>query len=207
MGFKIRQPDGKQRDVVGEQQSAYGYVRRQKWTAPDAAADDAIHAAITLLTTVQDISTNITNPDFPRVPTITGTKAGGSLTGNVVLTGTNIRDEVISETIAITADTLVPGTKAFKTITNIRVPVRATSGDTVKVGMTDALGLDRCMNGNEVILATIDGVYESTRPTVTFDVDEVEKNTVNPNTALDANVDLAVVFVSTEKTSSRKSTS
>ena len=206
MGQKIRQPDSQLPTKQGEVQSAYGYVRRQKWTAPDAAADDAVHANITLLTTVQDITTAITNPDFPRVLTITGTKAGGSLTGNVVITGTNIRNEVITDTIAITADTEVAGVKAFKTVTNIHLPVRATSGDTVKVGISDALGLDRCMSGNEVILATIDGVYETTRPTVAFDTNEVEKNTVNPNTALDANVDLAVAFVATEVTSARHTT-
>lgn len=202
MPKRIIQPDEK----YLEPQTGFGYLRRQKWTAPDAAADDAVHAAITLTTAVQDISTAITNPDFPRKLTVTGTKAGGSLTGNVVITGTNIRGEAISETIAITADTEVEGTKAFKTVTNIRVPVRATSGDTVKVGISDALGLDRCMEGNEVIMATVDGVYETTRPTVTFDADEVEKNTLNPNTALDANVDVAVSYISTEKTYKRGTT-
>lgn len=206
MGFQPRQPGFDQPQVGAEVQSAYGYLRRQKWTAPDAAADDAVHAAITLLATVQTITTDITNPDFPRKLTVTGTKAGGALTGNVVLTGTNIRNEVITETVAITADTEVESTKAFKTLTSIGLPVRATSGDTVKIGMSDALGLDRCMSGNEVILATIDSVYETTRPTVTFDDNEVEKNTVNPNTALDANVDLAVVYVATEKTSKRHTT-
>lgn len=206
MGFLPRPVGSKSRSIVGEVQSAFGYLRRQLWTAPDAAADDAVHAAITLTTAVQNIATAITNPDFPRKVTVTGTKAGGSLTGNVVITGTNIRDQVISETIAITADTEVEGTKAFKTVTNIQVPVRATSGDTVKVGISDALGLDRCMSANEVLLAAIDGVYETTRPTVTFDADEVEKNTVNPNTALDANVDLLVDYVSTERTQAVQTT-
>jgi hypothetical protein len=205
--MKIRQPGDQQPQVVGEIQSAYGYIRRQKWTNPIVGAVDSVHAAITLLTTVQNITTAITNPDFPRIISIKGTKAGGSLTGNVVITGTNIRNEVITDTIAInTNDSEVFGVKAFKTVTNIALPVRASAGDTVTVGMGDALGLDRCMNGNEVILMTADGVYETTRPTVTFDVDEVEKNTVNPNTTIDGSADFAVSFVSTEKTSKRNTT-
>lgn len=206
MGFQPRDIRDLGKKTVAEVQSAFGYLRRQNWTAPDAAADDAVHANITLLTTVQDIATAITNPDFPRQVTITGTKAGGSLTGNVVITGTNIRDEVITETIAITADTEVKGTKAFKTVTNIHLPVRATAGDTVKVGIGDALGLDRCMAANEVILACADGVYETTRPTVTFDADEVEKNTVDINTALDASKDILVDYITVEKTGATQTT-
>lgn len=207
MGQKIRQPDSQLPTVGGEVVSSYGYVRRQKWTAPDAAANDAVHAAITLLTTVQDITAAITNPDFPRIVTITGTKAGGSLTGNVVITGTNIRGEVITDTIAInTNDSTVSGVKAFKTVTNIHLPVRATSGDTVKVGTSEALGLDRCMSGNEVLVVTVDGVKETTAPTVTFDTDEVEKNTMLPDTGENASGNYAVVYVATEVTSKRHTT-
>lgn len=189
-----------------EAQSAFGYVRRQKWTNPALGTATYVHANITLTTAIQNITTEITNPDFPRILSITGTKAGGSLTGNVVITGTNIRGEVITETIAITADTEVFGTKAFKTVTNIQVPVRATSGDVVSVGVGDALGLDRCMEGNEVLLMTAGGVYETTRPTVAADADEVEKNTVNPNTALDGAADFVAVYISTEKTNKVGST-
>jgi hypothetical protein len=204
MGFKIRQPDEKLRNVVGEQQSAVGYFRRQKISNAAIGTNVYVHAAITLLTTVQDI-TPTTQPDVARIVSITGTKAGGSLTGNVVITGTNIRGEVITDTIAInTNDSEVFGVKAFKTITNIRVPVRVTSADTVKIGVGDALGLDRCMEGDEVIYATFGGVYETTRPTVVADDNEVEKNTVNPNGTLNGSADLVVGFISTELAHSNK---
>lgn len=189
-----------------EAQSAFGYIRRQKWTAPADADVNDVHADITLTTAIQQITTGITNPDFPRVITIKGTKAGGSLTGNVVITGTNIRGEVITDTIALNDDATVAGVKAFKTVTNIQVPVRVTSGDVVSIGFSDALGLDRCMAGDEVLLCTVDGVYEATRPTVTFDADEVEKNTIDPNTALDTNVDIVVDFMTVEKTNKVGST-
>lgn len=201
MGYKIRGPEDRQKSILAEVQSAFGYLRRQKWTNPAVGTATYVHAAITLLTTVQNITTAITNPDFPRVVSIKGAKAGGALTGNVVITGTNIRGQVITDTIAInTNDSEVFGVKAFKTVTNIALPVRATAGDTVSIGVGDALGLDRCMNGDEVTLMTADGVYEATRPTVTFDTDEVEKNTVNPNTSLNGAVDFVAVYIATERT-------
>jgi hypothetical protein len=201
-----RQPGESQPRQVGELQSAFGYIRRQKWTNPALGTATYVHAAITLLTTVQDVVPT-TQPDFPRIVSIKGAKAGGSLTGNVVITGTNIRGEVITDTIAInTNDSEVFGVKAFKTITNIHVPVRVTSADTVSVGVGDALGLDRCMEGNEVLLMTAGGVYETSRPTVVADVDEVEKNTINPDTALDGSADFVAVYISTEKTAKRGST-
>lgn len=201
MSILPRDPSLQMQAVVGERQSAFGYLRRQKWTNPAVGTATYVHAAITLLTTVQDITTAITNPDFARIVTIKGAKAGGSLTGNVVITGTNIRGEVITDTIAInTNDSEVAGVKAFKTITNIHLPVRATAGDTVSIGVGDALGLDRCMQGDEVLFMTADGVYETTRPTVVADVDEVEKNTVNPNTSLNGAVDFVAAYISVEKT-------
>lgn len=206
MGFKIRQPDSKQRDIVGEQQSAVGYFRRQKISNAALGTATFVHASITLLTTVQDIAPT-TQPDVPRNITIKGAKAGGSLTGNVVITGTNVRGAVISETIAInTNDSEVSGLKAFKTITNIHVPVRVTSADTVSIGVGDCLGLDRCMEGDEVLYVTFAGVYETTRPTVVADSDEVEKNTMNINGTLDGSSDIVVGFISAELTSSKKST-
>lgn len=200
------QPGSKNINIVGERQSAFGYLRRQKWTNPVLGTDVYIHAAITLTTLVQDV-TPTTQPDHPRIVSIKGTKAGGSLTGNVVITGTNIRGEVITDTIAInTNDSEVFGVKAFKTITNIHLPVRVTAGDTVKVGMGDALGLDRCLAGDEVLYVTASGVYETTRPTVVADSDEVEKNTLNPDHALDGSTNFVAVFVTVEKTNKKGTT-
>lgn len=200
MGLQPRQPGDTSKKIVGDVMSALGYLRRQKWTNPADADINDVHAAITLLATTQVITTGITNPDFARIITITGAMAGGSLTGDVVITGTNIRGEVITDTIALNDNATVAGVKAFKTVTSIALPVRVTAADTVSIGFSDALGLDRCMAGNEVILVTMDGVYETTRPTVTFHATDISKNTVDPNTALDTAKDVVVDYVSTEKT-------
>ena len=206
MGFQPRQPGETSKKIVGDVMSSFGYLRRQKISNAALGTATLVHADITLLTTVQDITAGITNPGVPRILSIKGTKAGGSLTGNVVLTGTNIRGEAISETIALNNDTEVFGLKAFKTLTNIHLPVRATAGDVVSIGAGDALGLDRCMAGDEVVLMTAGGVYEATRPTVTASATDVSLNTVNPNSSLDGAVDFVVVYVSTEKTNKIGST-
>lgn len=204
--FGPRDISEKYKKVVGEMQSAFGYIRRQKWTNPVAKSAVLPHAAITLLATVQTITTGITQPDFPRVLTIKGTKAGGALTGNVVLTGTNIRDEVITDTIALNDDNEVAGVKAFKTLTSIALPVRATAGDTVSIGRSDKLGLDRVMGGNETIAYTVDGVKETTLPTVTFDASDISKNTVIFNTALTNTKAYVLGYITTEKTAKTQTT-
>jgi len=46
------------------------------------------------------------------------------MSGDVVITGTNIFGEVITDTIAEGVDGLHEGTKAFKTVTSILVPAQ-----------------------------------------------------------------------------------
>lgn len=199
------QPGQKARQIVGELQSAFGYIRRQKWTDPDAPSATAVHAAVTLGAAAQDVTSGITNPDFPRNVTVKGNASG--IAGNVVITGTNIRDEAITETIALDAANEVQGNKAFKTVTNINFPAKTNgSGDTVSVGIGKKMGLDRKMVGDEHILATVDGVKETTAPTVAYSSSAIESNTLSPNTAPNASRDLVAVYVTTEKTHAKQTT-
>lgn len=205
MGFKIRGPESKQKDIQGgEVQSAFGYIRRQKWTNPVAKSAVLPHAAITLLATVQTITTGITQPDFARILTVKGVMAGGSLTGNVVLTGTDIRGNVITDTIALNDNGEVAGVKAFKTLTSIALPVRVTAADTVSIGRADNLGLDRVIAGNETFGYTVDGAKE-TVPTITFNTD-ISRCTILFPTAL-ANTKVYVAsYIAVEKTTSTATT-
>lgn len=192
-----------------EGQSSFGYLRRQAWT-------NALALSTTRLTTAQATSGAITTvttftaqPDFARQITML---PGGTTTdvkaGNYVITGTNIRNEVISDTLVFADNATVAQTsvKAFKTVTSIVYPVQDGTAATFAVGINDALGLDRCMNANEVILVTVSaGAFETTRPTVTFHATDVSQNTIDPNTALDAAKDVTCVFVSTERTNKKGS--
>jgi hypothetical protein len=202
--MKIRYPEDKQKQILGEVQSAFGYLRRQKWTNPALGTATLLHAAIPLTDAVQQHALTV-SPAFPRIVTVKGNASG--ITGNCVITGTNIRGEAMTETIALSGASEIAGLKAFKTVSNIQLPVETHAGtDTVSIGASDALGLDRCMAGDEVLFMTADGVYEATRPTVTFSATDIALNTVNPNSSLNGSVDFVAVFVSTERTTKVGST-
>lgn len=106
---------------------------------PALASTTAVHAAITLPASgTTEVTTAITNPDFPRQITITGNAAG--ITGNVVFVGTDIADAALTETVVAVDNTTVVSTKAFKTVTSITVPTRTTAGDTIAVGTGAKIG-------------------------------------------------------------------
>lgn len=106
---------------------------------PALATATATHAAITLTTGVQVITTAITNPDFPRQLTVKGNDA--NVTGNVVIIGTDFLGAALTETIALNGSAEVVGTKVFKTVTSIQVPVYAVAGtETVSVGRGAKVG-------------------------------------------------------------------
>lgn len=155
-----------------------------------AAADtDAVHAAVTDTGVEQVITTAITNPPYPRNITAT---AGGTAADvkaiQVIVEGTNARGEVITETLpAFTVNTTgtVVGSKAFATVTSITIPAHDGTGATTAIGFGDKIGLpDYLESAADVFRASVDGVFEATAPAVVADADEIEKNTVDLNTAL-----------------------
>ena len=191
-------------------QSGFGYFRRQKWTNPAALSLTALKTGVATSNTVTTtVSTFDAQPDFARCISVDpGGTTADVPAGDVTVNGTNIRGEVISDTItfAANATAALATTKAFKTVTSVVFPIQDGAAATYDIGYTDALGLDRCMSGNEVLAVTMDGVYETTRPTVTANATDVSKNTVDPNTALDASKDVVADFISTEKTAKVGST-
>ncbi len=167
-----------------------GFVYHLHRTTAQAVVGDidAVHAAITLLSTVQTITTAITNPPCPRTLSITGTMAGGSLTGNVVITGTDAGDNVITDTIALNDNATVAGVCAFKTVTSIALPVRVTAADTVKIGYTEALGIGAKLTHNTNFRTFHNNTLEGTAATVVCDATYMYKNTIDLNTALNGSV-------------------
>lgn len=208
-GIVLNEPDGLA--ILGEMQSANGYLRRQAWTNPVATdADRLLNDQATSNSEETVVTSFLAQPDFARKITITpGGTTNDVPAGDVEIVGTNIRDEVITDTITFAANASSAGatSKAFKTVTSITFPVQDGAGATYDVGVNDALGLDRCMSEASVVAAYASGTREGTHPTVTFDADEVEKNTVDLNTALDASVDPSVYFLATEVTTKVGSTS
>ena len=143
--------------------------------APDAVSATAVHAAITLPATgTTVVTTAITNPDMPRTVTAKGSASG--ITGNVVIDGTNVKDEVIQDTIALSGASEVEGVKAFKTVTSITVPAKVNgSGDTASVGIAKKIGLPHIVEHASLLLVkNFDGSADS--GTLAVDTDEIEKN-------------------------------
>jgi hypothetical protein len=142
--------------------------------APDAISATAVHAAVTLGAEAQDVTTGITAPDVPRTLTVKGNAA--EITGNVVITGTNLAGEEITDTIALSGASEVEGIKAFVTVTNINFPAKVNeSGDTVSVGIAKKFGLPHIVENAAMLLVKLfDGSTDS--GSLAVDADEIEKN-------------------------------
>lgn len=141
-------------------------------TTPALASATAVHAAVLLVQTVTTtVTTGITNPDFPRILSVKGNDA--NVTGNVVITGTNFNNAVISDTIALSGASIVAGAKAFKTVTSIVLPPYAVAGtESVSIGTGAKLGFPIAIpNASTVIAKTFDGSADSTTVTAAATVE------------------------------------
>lgn len=163
------------------------------WSAPivgdaDGYLNDQATSNSATTTVLAAAMLNLGLPDYPRNVTIT---PGGTTTsvpaGDVVVTGTDILGQVITEniTFAANASALVAGVKAFASLTSIVFPQQDDTGATYDVGFGEVLGLGRCFPASPfVIQSKHNGTLEGTAPTVVVDVDEISKNTIDFNTAL-----------------------
>jgi len=158
--------------------------------SPALGAVADIHAAVTDDATQQVITTGLTNPDVPRVVSAT---AGGTAADikaiQVIVEGTNDDGVVITETLpvfTVNSAGTVTGLKAFKTVTKITIPAHDGTGATTSVGSGAALGMPYALSKDTIVAAFLNGVYETTRPTVKVST-AVENTTVSLNSALDGN--------------------
>jgi hypothetical protein len=180
---------------VGHKFMGKHYVVVQKWTAPDAPGVDGILASTLLTSAVQTITTGITNPDFPRTLEIDSDEGGA--TGDVVITGTNIRGDVVTDTIALNGTTAVEGVVAFKTITSIQLPVKAGT-ESVWVGWGDKLGLQSIPWSTDVESEHSDHAVDTGGTVLTRDSDEIEKCLYDPTTECDGSEDKMIAYLSDE---------
>lgn len=106
-----------------------------------AASLDYVHLAITGTGSEQEVTTEIVNPDVPRNASITATGVS-SPSGDMKLDGVNNKGEVKSENITIIPGETAYGNVAWITISKITLPAGVSNLDTVKVGVSDKLGLN-----------------------------------------------------------------
>lgn len=172
-----------------------GFISHLVIAAADAVAQSitGILAATALTSSTQAVTVGISNPATPRNIKIKANAVGVS--GDVVITGTNYADEVITETIVLNGTTEVQGNKAFKTVTQIDLPVEVHAGtDTVSVGFANKLGLPYKLSLDTILATYRDGTKEGTAPSVAVSADNIEDNTILLNSALNGTaIDIFII--------------
>lgn len=187
-----------------------GYIANLTWTAEETAAADtdgifdgiaaedgtAEPAGETVTATPED-DEFVAQPPSARNVTVTvaATTAGHVKAAAIVVTGTNLADETITENFTPTADTpaTLTGTKAFKTVTSVAVPAQDGDSVTVDVGFGQLIGLPYKLAKKRVLLTLNDGVVD-TAPALAISSSALESNTVDFNGSLDGSVmDMSVI--------------
>lgn len=176
-------PDG----TYGKNQQGRSRILSYSFGAPALGTTTAVHAAVTDNGAQQVVTTGITNPDACRNVTATaGGTAGDIKAIQVVVAGTNIYGEAISETLpAFTVDTAgtVVGSKAFATVTSITIPAHDGNGATTSVGTGAKLGVPVTLPRKTFINLFVDDVVDTISAS-TVSSTAVESNTVTATTAL-----------------------
>jgi len=110
--------------------------------------------------------------------------------GTLDIVGTDIDDQVLTETLTPLIGSTVQGTRAFKTVTSVTGVGWVTGGtpDLIEVGFGELIGLPDLLENDTVLFALFNAVREGTAPTVTFSTTVLALNTVDLNTALDVSV-------------------
>lgn len=175
--------------MPGTTEKGTGYIH-DIWESPDTIDPNGLLAAQATSAVVTTTVTVFLNPiDVPRTIDITpGGTTADVPAGDIIVTGTNYLDEVITEAFTLTANqaTLEAGLKAFKTITSVVIPIQDGAGATYDVGWGNTLGLSR--PANEVaseVHAALNTTLEGTDPTMVA-AGTIEGTTILLNTALNA---------------------
>jgi hypothetical protein len=181
-----------------------GVVEQQSFTNLLAATTNTVlnGSAGSTSAAIATVTTFAAQPDSPRNLRIL---PGGTTTDveacDIVVAGTNIFDRAITETFSFLANasTETVGAEAFKTVTSVTFPANCESGSfaaTWSIGLGEKIGLKRCMaEAGAFVQSSLNGAKEATAATVVADADEVEKNTVDFNGAMNGTNDHKAYFI------------
>jgi hypothetical protein len=130
-----------------------------------------------------------TAPDVgARNVTVTQTAVDAEDTnGTIVIVGTDLAGNSITETLTPNDGATVAGAKCFATITSITGVGWVTAGgkDKVTLGFGALIGLpDKLTDTAQVLAASLNNVREAVDPTVTVSATLLENNTVDLSSAL-----------------------
>lgn len=147
------------------------------------------------------VSTFVAQPDVARNLVITpGGSTGDVAACTVVVNGTNFKGQSISENFAFSANasSATTGAKAFKTVSSVVFPANcedAPYAATWSVGYGEKLGLNHCLAAaGHVVMSTVAGAFESTRPTVAVNASAIESNTADFNGTMNGSNDFEIFY-------------
>jgi len=141
-------------------------------------------------------------PDVPRNITVTQTAGDTEDTnGTIVIVGTDIAGNAITETLTPNAGETVAGAKAFKTVTSVTgvgwvIDAAEKTKDTITVGVGSLIGLPYLLPADSLVFAgTLAGTRESALPTITKSTTVLSQNTVDFDTAWAGKAGIVYVMV------------
>src|SRR5258708_24339601 len=206
------------RDILGNfnykniYSTSFGYTAHAKKIA--AASATAVLSATAAAQTVVTVTAGITQPDVPRVLSVTPSgNTANILDSTVVVNGHNVEGKVISDTFRVPngSTTLINCTKAFLDVTSVVLGQMGGTDVSFAVGTLNKIGTNhRLFAANTTVK-----VYTSTvaaggtltlqsAPTITSS-DTIELNNVLPATTPDGTL-IFNIFYTYDAWSDRKST-
>lgn len=123
-----------------------------EYTSEPAADVNAIKASFASAAAAQDFSgadldgvVGTAVMDAPRNITITTSSSGDIDAVDVVITGRDVNNRALTETITLTdaGNTTDVGLSAFRTVTRVQIPAQSGTGGAIEIGFGEAVGLSK----------------------------------------------------------------
>ena len=160
--------------------------------AADLDADGLLNDSATHTTDAKTYTAMLAQP--PQARTISFTPSAAAAAGNILVAGTDIDDNPITDKVATSTTAAVYSAKAFKTVTSVTYPKDA-GGITWDAGWSEAIGLPLKLADAPFALEKFNGVVEiGTAGTFTVDANELSKNIYDPNGNLDGKKTLQLLL-------------
>jgi len=156
-----------------------------------AADTDALIDGTALGAGVLTLTTFLSQPSCPRNLTMV---CSATQTGDAVVNGLDIGNNVISETFTLDSTTPVVGALAFKTVTSVVLPVKAGS-ETIDIGFGVKYGLPYKLIADELVFVKLFNKAADTG-TVVVDASDLAKNVFTLNGTADGakEIDLYILI-------------
>jgi hypothetical protein len=185
-------------------QHIFGYTETQKKVA--AANTSAVLAATATVVAGRTVVDGFTQPDVPRVFSITtGGTTANIAAGDVVLYGRNVEGKPISDIFTLTDNHngTIEGTKVFKSVDRAVFPAADGTAATIAIGYLNKIGLHHRLPSGRATIAVVQQTTVGVKSTATqqadpsasnLDLQLVEKNWITPATTPNGTTFLTIFY-------------